>query len=180
MIGWAFRQLVIWGGLGLLVYAFVGNRELLLPRDDGRAVVAVSAPAAPPNSNANPNPAMSNTLTYHADQRGHVVLEGAVNGATVRFLVDTGATYVALSMADAAAAGIGQGSLSFTARMNTANGQAYAAPVRLREVRIGQLVVEDVQGVVQDKLWMSLLGMSFLKRVESWEMRDGVLTLNWQ
>ena len=37
MIGWAFRQLVIWGGLGLLVYAFVGNRELLLPRDDGRA-----------------------------------------------------------------------------------------------------------------------------------------------
>ena len=75
MIGWAFRQLVIWGGLGLLVYAFVGNRELLMPRDDGQAVAAVSAPAAQPN----PNPALSNSLTYHADQRGHVVLEGAVN-----------------------------------------------------------------------------------------------------
>jgi len=180
MIGWAFRQLVIWGGLGLLVYAFVGNRELLLPRDDGRAVVAVSAPAAPPNSNANPNPAMSNTLTYHADQRGHVVLEGAVNGATVRFLVDTGATFVALTVADAAAAGIGRGSLNFNATMNTANGKAHAALVKLREVRIGQLSINDVNGVVQENLPYSLLGMSFLKRVDSWEMRDGILTLNWQ
>ncbi|TMJ58166.1 MAG: TIGR02281 family clan AA aspartic protease [Alphaproteobacteria bacterium] len=176
MIGWAFRQLVIWGGLGLLVYAFVGNRELLMPRDDGQAVAAVSAPAAQPN----PNPALSNSLTYHADQRGHVVLEGAVNGATVRFLVDTGATFVALTVADAAAAGIGRGSLNFNATMNTANGKAHAALVKLREVRIGQLSINDVNGVVQENLPYSLLGMSFLKRVDSWEMRDGILTLNWQ
>ena len=53
-------------------------------------------------------------------------------------------------------------------------------PVRLREVRIGQLSIEDVQGIVHENLGISLLGMSFLKRIDSWEMRDGVLTLNWQ
>jgi aspartyl protease family protein len=176
MIGWAGRQLVIWGGLCLLLYAAVSHRELLLPQDDGKAAVATApAPSAEP---ARPTPV--NALVYHSDKRGHVVLEAVVNGAPVRFLVDTGASYVALTLADAAAAGISRGSLSFTATMSTANGQAHAAPVRLREVRLGQLSIDDVQGVVQDGLPISLLGMSFLKRVESWEMRDGVLTLNWQ
>jgi aspartyl protease family protein len=176
MIGWAFRQLVIWGGLGLLLYAIVGHRDLLIPRDEGQAAAAPvqTAPATVLR------PAVGNVLTYRADQRGHVILEGAVNGANVRFLVDTGATFVALTMADAAAAGIGRGSLNFNATMNTANGHTRAALVKLREVRLGQLSINDVPGVVQENLPYSLLGMSFLKRVDSWEMRDGVLTLNWQ
>jgi aspartyl protease family protein len=177
MIGWAFRQLVIWGGLGLLLYTVVGHRELLLPRDDGQAVAAVAGPIT---STTVLRPAIGNTLSYRADQRGHVTVDGVVNGATVRFLVDTGATFVALSMADAAAAGIGRGSLNFNAAMSTANGHARAAMVKLREVRLGQLSINDVNGVVQENLLFSLLGMSFLKRVDSWEMRDGVLTLNWQ
>ena len=104
----------------------------------------------------------------------------AANGAAVHFLVDTGAGSVALTLADAAAAGIGRGSLDFTARISTANGIARAAPVRLREVRIGQLSVNDVGAFVAENLHVSLLGMSFLKRVEGFEIRDGVLTLNWQ
>ena len=79
-----------------------------------------------------------------------------------------------------AAAGIGRGSLDFSARVSTANGIARAAPVRLREVRIGQLSVNDVSAFVAENLHVSLLGMSFLKRVEGFEIRDGVLTLNWQ
>jgi len=177
MIGWACRQLAIWGGLALLLYAVIGNRELVMPRGDGQAAAAAPAETSPATVL---RPAIGNVLTYHADQRGHVVLEGAVNGATVRFLVDTGATFVALTLADAAAAGIGRGSLNFNATMNTANGQARAALVKLREVRVGQLSINDVPGVIQENLPYSLLGMSFLKRVDSWEMRDGVLTLNWQ
>jgi aspartyl protease family protein len=176
MIGWACRQLAMWGGLCLLLYAAVSHRELLLPQDDGKAVAAVATAPSAEASRATPY----NSLVYQADKRGHVVLEATVNGALVRFLVDTGASYVALTLADAANAGIGRGSLAFTATMNTANGQTHAAPVRLREVRLGQLAIDDVQGVVQDGLPISLLGMSFLKRIDSWEMRDGVLTLNWQ
>jgi aspartyl protease family protein len=178
MIGWACRQLVIWGGLCLLLYAAVSHRELLLPQDDGKAAAATATAPAPRAEAARQTP--YNSLVYQADKRGHVVLEATVNGAPVRFLVDTGASFVALTPADATAAGIGRGSLAFTATMNTANGQTHAAPVRLREVRLGQLAIDDVQGVVQDGLPISLLGMSFLKRVDNWEMRDGVLTLNWQ
>ena len=47
MIGWAFRQLVIWGGLGLLLYAIVGHRDLLIPRDEGQAAAAAPVQTAP-------------------------------------------------------------------------------------------------------------------------------------
>ena len=107
-------------------------------------------------------------------------MDGTANGAAVHFLVDTGAGSVALTLADAAAAGVGRGSLDFSARISTANGIARAAPVRLREVRVGQLSVNDVSAFVAENLHVSLLGMSFLKRVEGFEIRDGVLTLNWQ
>jgi aspartyl protease family protein len=98
----------------------------------------------------------------------------------VHFLVDTGAGSVVLTLADAAAAGISRGSLDFSARISTANGIARAAPVRLRDVRIGQLSVNGVSAFVGENLHVSLLGMSFLKRIEGFEIRDGVLTLNWQ
>jgi len=178
VIGWAFRQLVIWGGLGLLLYAIIGHRDLLIPRDDGQAAAAVAPAQTGPATVL--GPAIGNVLTYHADPRGQFWVDGAANGANVRFLVDTGASTVALTLADAAAGGIGRGSLAFTARIATANGVAHAAPVRLREVRIGQLSINDVPAFVAENLNTSLLGMSFLKRIDGFEIRDGVLTLSWQ
>lgn len=97
----------------------------------------------------------------------------------MRFLVDTGATLVALTPADAAAAGVGPGSLRFTGTVSTANGTARVAPIRLRELRIGQFSTADVSAVVIENLNISLLGQSFLKRLDSYEMRDGLLTMNW-
>ena len=64
-------------------------------------------------------------------------------------------------------------------RTSTANGVGHAAPVSLREVRIGQLAVDDVRATVLENLNISLLGQSFLTRLDSYEMRDGVLTLNY-
>jgi len=106
-------------------------------------------------------------------------LDAAVNGANVRFMVDTGATPVALTMRDAMAAGISRHELVFNRRMSTANGTTLAAAVKLRELRVGQLSVTDVPAVVHENLQMSLLGQSFLTRLDSYEMRDGVLTLNY-
>ena len=104
MIGWAFRQLVIWGGLGLLLYAIVSHRDLLIPRDDGQA--AAAAPAQTGVATVL-RPAIGNVLSYHADPRGQFWVDGAANGANVRFLVDTGASSVVLTLSDAAAGGIG-------------------------------------------------------------------------
>ena len=53
------------------------------------------------------------------------------------------------------------------------------APITLREIRLGQLSVDNVSGAVVENLETSLLGMSFLKRLQSYEMRDGVLTISW-
>jgi aspartyl protease family protein len=95
-------------------------------------------------------------------------------------MVDTGASYVALSPERAQAADIAPASLRYTARVATANGQALAAPVTLRELRIGQLSMTDVQAFVAEKtLDTCLLGQSFLKRLDGYEMSDGAFVMKF-
>src|SRR5207253_4042423 len=84
------------------------------------------------------------TLVYRTDERGHVALTAMVNGAPVRFLVDTGASRVTLTAEDARAAGIDRGGLVFSQRSQTANGLAREAPVTLREIRIDRLSIDNV------------------------------------
>ena len=102
-----------------------------------------------------------------------------VNGAPVRFLVDTGASRVTLTAEDAVAAGIDRGGLVFNQRSQTANGLAREAPVILREIRLDRLSIDNVSAAVNENLTVSLLGMSFLKRLKSFEMREGTLTISW-
>ena len=172
MIGWAFRQVVIWGGM-VVVFYVVASRVIMQPSATAPGTAA-SEPAA-----AAPRGAMPNTLVYHANTQGHVLLEADVNGTPVHFLLDTGATQVALTLNDAAAAGLGRSDLAFKSTVATANGPARVAPVTLREVRIGQFSTGDVPAVVIENLGISLLGQSFLKRLDSYEMRDGLFTVNW-
>lgn len=114
--------------------------------------------------NANPS---NQTVTLAADSRGHFFVNGQVNGAQVRFLVDTGATWVALSGADATRLAIdyrkGEQNL-----MSTANGVAAAYKVKLDSVRIGDITVNNVDAVVMEGSGpgIALLGMSFLNRME--------------
>jgi aspartyl protease family protein len=124
--------------------------------------------------------AAANVLQYHADASGHFFVDAAVNGSTIRFLVDTGATVVALNPDDARAAGIADGVLQFSETVNTANGQTHAAHATLRSVRLGQLEVLEVPAMVmQQSMPVSLLGMSFLTRLTGYGIRDGVLTIEW-
>ena len=107
------------------------------------------------------------SVTLTADPRGHFIVDGQINGGSTRFLVDTGATAIALSSADANRLGIdyrkGQASL-----MGTANGTATAYRVKLDTVRVGDIVVSNVDATVLEGNAMpfALLGMSFLNRME--------------
>jgi aspartyl protease family protein len=153
-----------------MVVLFLGIVKLgpgLLPATPGTAAPTSASGLAP------------NTLVYNANEQGHVIVDAAVNGASVRLLVDTGASLVTLTREDARAAGIGLGELAYTQRASTANGAVRMAPVTLREVRIGQLSLYDVPAAVLEHLNISLLGMSFLGRLQSYEMRDGKLTISW-
>jgi len=101
-----------------------------------------------------------------ADARGHFMVQGTVNGRSVRFLVDTGATMVSLGAADAARIGIDwrKGSPGIT---QTANGQARVWKVRLDSVRVGDITLHGVDGLVHEgEMPIALLGMSFLSRTE--------------
>ncbi|MBV8506137.1 MAG: TIGR02281 family clan AA aspartic protease [Alphaproteobacteria bacterium] len=175
MIGWALRWVLLCCGIALFGVGLLDRGAALLPEiaspADRERQAVVSAPRAstPP----------SITMVYTADERGHVVLDAAVNGAPVRMLVDTGASLVTLTPADARAAGINPASLAFSGRVQTASGAARMAPVTLREIRIGQLLIYDVPAGVLEHLNVSLLGMSFLSRLQGYEMRDGKLTITW-
>jgi aspartyl protease family protein len=167
------RVLVLWVGLAAAA--------LYLWEDRARPVAA--APARPADA-ARAAPAagsVPNTLVLRADRRGHFLADGTVNGAPTRFVVDSGASYVALGIDQAAAAGIGRGALRFSQRVQTANGVVMVAPVTLREVRIGQLVLTEVPAAVHDGSLggVALLGMSFLQRLDGFEVRDGQLVLRW-
>ncbi len=111
------------------------------------------------------------SVVIQADSGGQFHTTGSINGAQVRFIVDTGATFVSLGRSDALKAGI-----DFTkgepALMQTANGTARAWRVVLDTVRVGDVTLRNVDGVVHSgELPFALLGMSFLNRMEM--RRDG-------
>jgi len=120
-----------------------------------------------------PAASVRQTVTLAADPRGHFFTDGAVNGNPVRFLVDTGATMIALPAADAQRLGIDyrKGKRAFS---NTAGGVVPIYVVTLDTVRLGPIELTGVEAsVVERGLNVALLGMSFLNRVEM--KRDGHL-----
>lgn len=111
------------------------------------------------------------SVTLKADERGHYLVRGQINGGQVQMLVDTGATMIALPASDAKRLGIDyrRGQPSF---LNTANGMVPAFVVRLDTVKVGDIVLNQVDAVVQEQgLPVVLLGMSFLNRTSM--RRDG-------
>ncbi len=101
-------------------------------------------------------------------QDGHFWTEARVNATSIRFLVDTGASIVALTPKDARLAGLKPEKLAYTAKINTANGQILAAPVTLDIVSVGNVSVRNVRAVVIKKgLSTSLLGMSYLGELQT-------------
>lgn len=106
------------------------------------------------------------SVTLAADTRGHFITEGAINGRAVRFVIDTGATVVALPASDALRLGLDyrKGEVALT---RTAAGVVPVYRVRFDSVRLGAIEITAVDGVVIEQgLDMALLGMSFLNRVE--------------
>ena len=111
---------------------------------------------------------------------GDFDITARINGVRVAMVLDTGASSVVLTRDDAKAAGLPLEVLSYTAIIETANGRTRAAPVRLDRVAVGDLVERSVEALVAQpgQLKTSLLGMSFLNRLQSWEVRGDRLLLH--
>jgi aspartyl protease family protein len=115
------------------------------------------------------------STTLIADRSGHFSTIGSINGASVRFLVDTGATMVSMGIDDARRAGVNY--LAGTrAYSQTANGIAPVFRVKLNSVRVGDITLNNVDGLVHESaaLPVVLLGMSFLGQLEMRHQGDSL------
>jgi aspartyl protease family protein len=110
---------------------------------------------------------------------GNFVVATQVNGARVPMIFDTGASSVVLTHEAAKAAGLPLEVLSYSVAVETANGRTRAAPVTLQTISVGGIVERDVSALIAQpgQLRQSLLGMSFLNRLEGWEVRGERLAL---
>ncbi len=169
-------NILLWAGAILVGAALLAPG---LPGGDGDRPAPVEAPdrradeAAPPPALRAGNGIAAQRLERAGD--GHFYAEAQVNGARIRFLIDTGASLVALTPDDARRAGIAVGDAS--GRALGADGEVAFAPVTIDRIAIGPVEARAVRGAVADRLPVSLLGQSFLSRLASVEMRGDTMML---
>ena len=145
----------------------------IIPRGDPAPVPQAAERAQPVPAAPDPNTAGNGmagvTLPRAAD--GHFYADVRVNGATIRFLIDSGASAVVLTRADAQAAGIAAGPGDFTAMATGAGGEVRLKPIVIDRVALGPVSADRVDGAVAESgLPVSLLGQTFLQRVSHVEI----------
>ena len=175
-IGQVLKDLAVWGAIALALVAGYTYRS-----EFGEIAHRITGELMPPGDvqviEQRPGGERSVRIRRRGD--GHFVARTQLNGASVNMLVDTGASTVVLRAVDARQMGLDVDRLNYTVPVQTANGTAYAAAVRLRQINIGPIVLTGVEALVAKPgaLKESLLGMSFLRRLRSYEFTGDFLTL---
>jgi aspartyl protease family protein len=156
-------------GLGTFM-AQLADRLTPAPASATAATVQVAVAAAP---------ALARSLNIPTDRRGHFRTEGRIDGQRINFMVDTGASMVALNETSAARFGLRPSRADYTAIVTTANGTVKGARARLARVELGELIVHDVDALVlpDEALSENLLGLSFLSRLKRFAYADGRMVL---
>ena len=120
------------------------------------------------------------SVSFPVSPDGHFYIHAEVNGVSVRFLADTGASSIVLSPGDAAKVGIEMNGLKFDRIYETANGIVRGSSVRIADLKIKGIHLRNINGSVNGaEMSNSLLGMTFFKRLKSYEVKNDVLTLYW-
>jgi aspartyl protease family protein len=174
-LGHFLRSIAIWIIIILALVAGYQYRYEL--QDVGHRITAGLIPGSP-ISNRDGNGVI--TVTLAKADNGHFEVRGEVNGATVPFMVDTGASSIVLSSEDARRAGLDPDELSYKTPIMTANGSTTAANVTLDSVKIGAIERRNIRAMVaQDgRMAGSLLGMNFLNTLSGFSVRGDRLILS--
>ena len=173
--GWVAIGTVIFVG----VFYFSDLRAMMsrsIQLGDGEAADGASDPAAATASASAPG----GEVHIRAATNGHFFSDVDVNGRSINVVVDTGATGVSLTYEDARDIGLRLDDADFTLESRTANGSARIAPVMLDRVKIGDIELRDVEAYVAEKgkLFQTLLGMSFLRRLSHIDIKGQELVLS--
>ncbi|HEX2448959.1 MAG TPA: TIGR02281 family clan AA aspartic protease [Methyloceanibacter sp.] len=174
-IGSMVRDAMTWLALGLGLIAVYAYKDELMPI--AARVVGELLPGSAMTVEQSSGGLTEVKIRKRLD--GHFTAITKVNGKSISMIVDTGASSIVLTPEDAKKAGIDVGALSYRVPVLTANGRTVAARVRLAEVAIGPLDRRDVDALVAQPgaLTQSLLGMSFLSRLRSYEFSGDFLRL---
>lgn len=171
----ALRQILVWTTT-VVVLGILISFHADLRRAAGLAFPSLVAGTPPATAAAESTPGK---VTLRAERSGHFFANALVDGTHVTFLVDTGATDVALTPEDAVRLGIDLSQLRYDIPIMTANGQTFAATAELREIVIGSIRIERVTAMVpRGALSHSLLGMGFLRRLSSFSIDSDRLVMN--
>jgi len=160
------------GGAGVKLLAVEGQSAIVEVEGERLELRLGEQPYAPPVASER------TTVTLVSNVQGHFLTSGSINGASVRLMVDSGASMVSMGPNDAKRAGIDYLSGDKT-YASTANGVALVYRVRLNKVQVGDILLYNVEGLVHENINLPvvLLGMSFLGRLDM--RREGdMLTLS--
>ena len=159
-------------GLGTLMAQMADKMTPALANTASRKVATVHTPAQAGGSGVR-------SISIPRDGRGHFQAEGRIEGQRIDFMVDTGASVVALNEKTAARFGFRPSRGDYNATVSTANGTIKAARTRLAMVELGGLVVRDVDAMVlpDEALSENLLGLSFLSKLKRFEYANGRMVL---
>ena len=165
----AFRAAMLWVVIGLVLALGYTYRFDL--RDIGDRVLAELVPGRAATRGG--------TVEISRGRSGEFQVGTQVNGANIPMVLDTGASAVVLTLEAAKAAGLPIEVLNYSVNVDTANGRTRAASVTLDRVAVGSIVERAVPALIAQpgQLKTSLLGMSFLTRLERWEVRGERLVL---
>jgi len=168
------RQIIIFAGLLLVAGVLAAQMADQAAHRQAPPPVAAALAAVPPAGNS-----PAGTVTIPRDSRGHFVVAARVDGRRMSFMLDTGASLVALRQRDASILGIHPFARDFNIEVRTANGVTRAAKVDLGMVEIDGLTVRNVAALVSpdESLSENLLGLSFLSRLRSFTYREGRMVL---
>jgi len=166
------RSIIVFAALMLATAGLVASWLDKTPATSSKPAVAAVAVQTPAASGRR-------SVTIARDRRGHFQVEARVDGRRLNFMVDTGASVIALTATDAKRLGLFPAFNDYKARVQTANGTVTAAPVTLGSVDVGGLVVRDVQALVMpdNALSENLLGLAFLTKLKRFEYAGGKLVL---
>ena len=140
---------------------------------------SASATSAPRTTVAVAATSGGRSLNIPRDGRGHFQTEGRIDGQRIGFMIDTGASVVALNQTSAARFGLRPSRGDYNATVSTANGTIKAARTRIAMLEVGGLIVRDVDAMVlpDEALSENLLGLSFLSRLRRFEYANGQMVL---
>ena len=154
-----------------VAFGLIALRNQITPHAAQAEAPVEASPPAAAATKAAPDPALQGRTAYlRKEDNGHYWANAKVDGAIIRLMVDSGAAVVALTTRDAQRLHIDTDHLKYDREMITAGGRIRAASVTLGEIAIERIKVTNVEAVVMTEgLETSLLGMSFLNRLTSWQ-----------